>query len=31
MELLANYGVSVFDYSPDELDQDIKNAQDYSL
>lgn len=30
MELLANYGVSIFNYSPDELDQDIKNAQRYS-
>lgn len=31
MELLADYGVSIFNYSPDELDQDLKNAQDYSL
>jgi len=31
MELLANYGVSIFNYSPDELDQDLKNAQGYSL
>ncbi|MFC2188285.1 UPF0175 family protein [Fulvivirgaceae bacterium LMO-SS25] len=31
MELLANYGVSIFNYSPDELDQDLKNAQRYSL
>lgn len=31
MELLANYGVSIFNYSPDELDQDLKNAQRYSV
>jgi predicted HTH domain antitoxin len=31
MELLGNYGVSFFNYSPDELDEDIKNAEDYSL
>lgn len=26
MELLGNYGVSVFNYSPDELEDDLKNA-----
>ena len=31
MELLADYGVSIFNYSPDELDQDLKNAQRYSI
>ncbi|MEX2594728.1 MAG: UPF0175 family protein [Anditalea sp.] len=31
MELLADYGVSFFNYSPEELDEDIKNAEDYSL
>lgn len=31
MELLANYGVSIINHSPDELDQDLKNAQRYSL
>jgi predicted HTH domain antitoxin len=31
MELLADYGVSIINYSPDELDQDLKNAQRYSL
>lgn len=31
MELLADYGVSIFDYSPDELDQDLENAKRYSL
>jgi predicted HTH domain antitoxin len=29
MELLGNYGVSVFNYPADELDNDIKNAKDY--
>lgn len=27
MELLADYGVSFFNYSPDELEEDVKNAQ----
>lgn len=31
MELLADYGVSFFNYSPEELDEDIKNAKDYSI
>ena len=31
MELLGNYGVSIINHSPDELDQDLKNAQRYSL
>ena len=30
MELLSNYGVSIINYSPDELDQDLKNAQRHS-
>ena len=29
MELLANYSVSVFNFSADELDNDIKNTKDY--
>ena len=29
MELLANYGVSVFNYPADELDSDIRNARDH--
>jgi predicted HTH domain antitoxin len=29
MELLSNYGVSVFNYPSDELDNDIKNAKNY--
>ena len=31
MERLANYEVSVFEYSETELDKDIMNAQDYHL
>ncbi|MCH8569691.1 MAG: UPF0175 family protein [Balneolales bacterium] len=31
MELLADYGVAVINYAPDELDDDIKNAEKYSL
>lgn len=29
MELLAGYGVSHFNYSPEELGEDIKNAESY--
>ena len=31
MELLANYEVSVFNYSATELEQEILNAQSYHL
>lgn len=31
MEILGTYGVSVFNYSPTELDRDAENAKDYSL
>ena len=31
MELLANYGVSVFAFSETELEKDILNAQNYHL
>ena len=31
MELLANYEVSIFDYSEAELEKDILNAQNYHL
>jgi len=31
MELLVDYGVPIFNYSPDELDHDLKNAKRYSL
>jgi predicted HTH domain antitoxin len=30
MELLADYDVALIDHSPEELDEDIKNAQNYS-
>ena len=30
MELLAGYGVAVINYPPEQLDQDIKNAENYS-
>ncbi|MEP6950565.1 MAG: UPF0175 family protein [Ginsengibacter sp.] len=31
MELLGNYGVSIFNYSETELENDILNAQSYHL
>lgn len=31
MELLADFGVSVINYAPDELDEDINNVEKYSL
>ena len=31
MEILGDYDVSIFNYSPSELDNDIKNAQNYSI
>lgn len=31
MESLARYGVSVFNFPPDELDNDIKNAKDNNI
>lgn len=31
MELLADYGVSLINYDPNELEDDIKNAEEYSL
>ena len=30
MELLGDYGVSYFSQSPDELNEDASNAEDYS-
>ena len=30
-ELLSDQGVSFFNYSPEELDEDIRNTEDYSL
>lgn len=31
MELLADYGVSFFNYPPNELGEDIENAKNHSL
>ena len=31
MEILSNYGVSVFNYSIDDLDRDIENAKSYNI
>lgn len=31
MELLADYGVSLINYNPEELDEDISNAENNSL
>jgi len=31
MELLANYGVSVFNFPATELDNDIDNAKNYNI
>ncbi len=31
MEILGNYNVSVFNYSENELEKDILNAQNYHL
>ncbi|MBN1925254.1 MAG: UPF0175 family protein [Prolixibacteraceae bacterium] len=31
MEILGDYDVSIFNYPPSELENDIKNAQDYSI
>lgn len=31
MEILGDYGVSVFNYSTSDLDRDIENATDYNI
>jgi predicted HTH domain antitoxin len=31
MEILGSYGVSVFNYSPADLDRDIDNAKNYHI
>ncbi len=31
MEILADYGVSVFNYSADDLDRDLENAKNYRI
>ena len=30
MEILANYGVSVFNFEPADLDRDLENAKSYN-
>ena len=31
METLSSYGVSVFNYPPDDLDRDVENAKNYNI
>ncbi|HET8861225.1 UPF0175 family protein [Marivirga sp.] len=31
MELLVDYGVSLINHSPDDLNDDLKNAENYSI
>ena len=31
MELLGDYGVSIFNYPPGDLEKDVKNAESYHL
>lgn len=31
MEVLGDYGVSVFNYSADELEKDLENAKNYHI
>lgn len=31
MEILGDYGVSVFNYPPSDLDRDVANAKSYNL
>ncbi|MGI9036198.1 MAG: UPF0175 family protein [Pyrinomonadaceae bacterium] len=31
VEVLGNYGVSIFNYSADDLERDLENAKNYSL
>ncbi len=31
LEVLGSYGVSVFNYSPDNLDGDVENAKNYHI
>ena len=31
MEILSNYGVSIFNYSTTDLDQDIENAKSHNI
>lgn len=31
LEIIGNYGVSVFNYSSEDLDRDLENAKHYSV
>ena len=31
MEILGDYGVSIFNYSADDLDRDLENAKNYHI
>lgn len=31
MEILSNYGVSVFNYPSSDLDRDVENAKNYNI
>jgi predicted HTH domain antitoxin len=31
IEILSNYGVSVFNYPPSDLDRDVENAKSYNI
>ncbi len=31
MEILGNYGVSIFNYSADDLERDLENAKNYHI
>lgn len=31
MEILGSYGISIFNYSVEELESDLENAKNYSL
>ena len=31
MEILGDYGVSIFNYSPDDLEKDLENAKNYHI
>jgi len=31
MEILAHYGVPIFNYSPDDLEEDTSNARNYCI
>jgi len=31
MDALASYGVSIFNYSPDDLDRDVENAKRHNI